>query len=279
VLELKNVSAGYGKADIIHNITLAAVAGQNISIIGANGCGKSTLLKVIAGLLPYSGNITLAGGDLSKMRRAEISRNIAMLSQMSPLQFSYTVFDTVMMGRYVHKKSTFFIPGLLRRQHKSVGMENPKADFSHFAQRDAHDTAIVEQCLRSVDMLDMHGHDITQLSGGQLQRVFLARTLAQDPHIILLDEPTNHLDLRYQIELIDYLRTWATKNNRIVVGVMHDINHAMRLGDYIIAMQAGSIVAQGISTKVLTPKLLQDIYGINVAGYMQETLRRWDGVR
>lgn len=251
MLKLTNVCAGYGGVDVIHDISLEIAPGENMSIIGANGCGKSTLLKVIAGLLPYRGEITLAGKPLHRIKRRDLSAKIAMLSQMSPLYYSYNVYDTVMMGRYVHSTSSLLPPSRADRE-------------------------MVELCLKSVDMLAEQDRDITKLSGGQLQRVFLARTLAQDPQIILLDEPTNHLDLKFQIEILDYLINWARDNNRAIVGVLHDINHAMRLSEYIVAMLAGKITKQGKGT--ISDELLQTVYDVDVAGYMRNTLAVWDNI-
>jgi len=249
VLVLKNVSAGYGGIDVIHNISLEIVLGQNLSIIGPNGCGKSTLLKVMAGLLPYKGEILLNGQHVNRLKRKQISVKIAMLSQIAPMYFSYSVYDTVMMGRYVHGGGFFGAPS-------------------------KKDKEVVESCLKSVDMFDVKEKDITKLSGGQLQRVYLARTLAQDPSVILLDEPTNHLDLKYQIELLDYLSRWATEGNRAIVGVLHDINHAMGLSEYVLAMKKGKIMAYG--KNIITGALLKDIYDVDVARYMRQLLEAWE---
>jgi len=248
MLNLKNVCAGYGDKDVIKNISLDIQLGQNLSIIGPNGCGKSTLLKVMVGLLHYKGDVLLDGKYLNRMKRGEISAKVAMLSQMSPIYFSYSVYDAVMMGRYVHGKS--FLGGI-----------------------SVTDKEMILKCLKIVDMLDEKDRDITKLSGGQLQRVFLARTLAQDPDIILLDEPTNHLDLKYQIELIDYLKTWARENNRAIVGVLHDLNQAIRLSEDVLVMRGGEIVAHG--SDILTADLLEDVYEIDVAGYMKNVLSHW----
>ena len=244
MLSLKNVSAGYGAGDVLKDITLEITPGQKLSIIGPNGCGKSTLLRVMAGLLPYTGEISLNGKTLKKMPRNQVAAKIAMLSQMSPISFSYTAYDTVMMGRYARNKTMLGIP-------------TPE------------DKQITEDCLKTVDMFSERDKDITKLSGGQLQRVFLARTLAQEPEIILLDEPTNHLDLKYQIELIDYLQ----ETRRAVVGVLHDINQAMRLSRDFLVLKNGSILARG--RDVPTDELLYDAYGIDVADYMRESFRKW----
>jgi len=259
MLTLKNVCAGYGGGDVVRNVSLHVKSNENLAIIGPNGCGKTTLLKTIVRLLPFRGEILLSGKSIRKMKQREISRNIAMLSQISGIYFSYTVFDTVMMGRYLHAKDRF------------LGLPSDE------------DREFVTQCLKAVDLLGERDREITKLSGGQLQRVFLARTLAQDPEIILLDEPTNHLDLRYQAELIEYLKEWSSCGNRAVVGVLHDLNLAMRLCDYaggtggnILVMKDGEARAYGKTGEVVTCGLLESVYDMDVAGYMVDSLKMWE---
>jgi len=253
MLALENVSAGYGETDVIRNITMKV--NGNLSIIGPNGCGKTTLLKTIANILPYRGGMEMSGKTFKNMNRREISLNIAMLSQQPGIYFSYSVFDTVMMGRYLHIKKR--ITG------------NPVKE----------DNDIVIQSLEAVNMLAEKNRDITKLSGGQLQRVFLARALAQQPRIILLDEPTNHLDLKCQIEIIEYLKKWANEGNRAVIGVMHDINLAVRLSDHLIVMKEGVIQADGNADEIIACGLLDEVYEMNVAEYMKESLEKWTNIR
>ena len=255
MLSLTNISLGYGNGDVVNDVSFTLNAGENLSIIGPNGCGKTTLLKAIAGLLPFRGEVELGGKSTRKMKHKEIASKIAMLSQITGVYFTYSVFDTVMMGRYLHIKD------------KLLGI--PSDD----------DKAHVRRCLETVDLWAEKDREITTLSGGQLQRVFLARTLAQEPEIILLDEPTNHLDLKYQVELIEYLRSWAAPGNRAVVGVLHDINLAMRLSDKLLIMKAGRIQALGKTDEIVTGALLRQTYGIDVAGYMRESMKVWEGVR
>jgi iron complex transport system ATP-binding protein len=116
---------------------------------------------------------------------------------------------------------------------------------------------------------------IDELSGGQLQRVFLARTLAQTPEVILLDEPTNHLDLKYQIELLRYLKTWVKENNTILVSVFHDLNLARHFGDTAIIMDNGTIAGGGTIEETLNSDSLQSVYGIDIRGFMLESLEKW----
>ena len=250
MLSLNNVSAGYDGVEIISNISFEAK--DCLSIIGPNGCGKSTLLKTIANILPYKGKIELQGKPFNKMKRREISINIAMLSQQPSIYFSYSVFDTVMMGRYLHIKGRI--------------SDNPTKE----------DKAIVIKSLEAVSLLAEKDKDITKLSGGQLQRVFLARALAQEPQIILLDEPTNHLDLKCQIEIIDYLKKWAADGNRVIIGVLHDINLAMLLSDDMLVMNNGKIQSVGKASNIISEGLLDKVYEMDVAKHMRTSLKKWD---
>ncbi len=251
---LRDVSVSYGKFEAVKNITLEVETNQNLSIIGPNGCGKTTLLKAIASILPFKGNIEIDGKPIQKMKQKEISKKIALMSQFSGIYFSYSVFDTVMMGRYLHSKDGLFgIPSEIDREK-------------------------VTQCLRALDLLNLKDKEITQLSGGQLQRVLLARTLVQEPEIILLDEPTNHLDLKYQIELIEYLRDWSIEGNHSVIGVLHDINLAMRLSDNVMIMKDGVCAANGNANETLTSQLLQDVYDVDVANFFSTSLKKWQSI-
>lgn len=251
MLTLNNVSAGYGGVDVVKNVSFKINGGENLSIVGPNGCGKTTLLKAIANLLPFKGEIAIENKSFSKMNRREISLKIAMMSQQQGLYFAYSVFDTVMMGRYLHLKDRFL------------------------ARPTQQDKELVLESLKAVGLADEKDKMITKLSGGQLQRVFLARTLVQQPDIILLDEPTNHLDLKCQIELIEYLKTWSHEGNRAVVGVLHDINMAMRLSDRILVMKEGQIQALGNADEIISSGHLDKVYELDVARYMRSSLERW----
>ena len=193
----------------------------------------------------------MLGKPLSSMKQREISLNIAMLSQQPNIYFSYSVFDTVMMGRYLYIKDRL--------------SGNPSKE----------DKDVVARSLEAVNLFEEKDRDITQLSGGQLQRVFLARTLAQEPRIILLDEPTSHLDLKCQIEVIDYLKKWEKEGNRAVVGVLHDVNLAMRLSSRFIVMKNGEIQANDNAEDIIADGLLNRVYEMDVAEYMRASLKNW----
>ena len=255
MLELDKITTGYGEKDIIRNISFGVDVGECLGIIGPNGCGKTTLFKTITNILPYTGEIKLDGQSTRKMKPRQIAAKIAMLSQLPGVYFSYTVFDTVMMGRYLHIKD------------RLLGL--PAAE----------DKAQVMHCLEAVGLAKEKDSEITKLSGGQLQRVFLARTLAQEPQIILLDEPTNHLDLKYQIELIEYLKIWVQGGHRAVIGVLHDLNLALSLSDKLLVMKEGTVQAYGQASETISCGLLEETYEIDVAGHMRKTLSFWNGVR
>lgn len=251
MLTLKNVSAGYNGFDVISNINLNVSEGENLCILGPNGCGKTTLIKTIAGILPHKGSIKIDGTAISSMKRTDVAKKIAVMSQISNIYFSYTVYETVLLGRYLHMKNSIF--------------KEPTAKDRDYA----------DKCLKAVDLLSLKNKQISTLSGGQLQRVYLARTLAQEPSIILLDEPTNHLDLKNQSELIEFLRGWSKEAGHTVIGVLHDLNLAMKLADNVLLLDKGNIAAYGKTEDVISSNIMNNVYDMDVTGYMIDSLKQW----
>lgn len=253
-LELENVSVGYETTEVIHQISFSLEEGACLAILGPNGSGKTTLLRALAGLLPAEGSIRICGQELHSLKRAQLSRKVAMMSQFTGAALPYTVYETVLLGRYLHMQ-----PGL-------------------FSRPAPEDIRVVEQCIEAVGLSGMEKMEVTELSGGQLQRVFLARTLAQEPSIILLDEPTSHLDLRYQTELVDYLKTWGALEGHTVIGVLHDLSLALRLADTMLFLKEGKIVSFGPLKEAVSYRLLEQVYGMDVSGYLHESLRQLEEV-
>ncbi len=251
MIELKSVRAGYGGQDVIFDISCRFETGVNCCLLGPNGCGKTTLLRAMSGLIPHSGEIRIDGERIESMPRRRIAAKIAVMSQINTIYFPYTVYDTVMLGRYLHMK---------------------RGPFGGAGERDRETVA---RCLATTGLTDFADRLVSELSGGQLQRVFLAHTLAQEPDTILLDEPTNHLDVRHQIELIDYLKAWTADGRHSVIGVFHDVNLALRLTDRVLFMKDGRLLCGGRFAEIASRAFLSGLYGMDIAGYMIESLSSW----
>jgi len=250
MLEVRDLFAGYNGADVICNISFRAEGGESLCVLGPNGCGKSTLLKSIARVINYRGIVSMNGEDISTLPRKELAKKIALLNQSASVYFPYTVYETVSMGRYAYSQG--FLKNL-----------------------SAADTEIIENILIKLDIWDIRERMIDELSGGTLQRVFLARTLAQTPGLILLDEPANHLDLKHQIELLNFLKAWVKENNKTLISVFHDLNLARLFCDTAIVLNNGTIAAAGKIDEVLNSGILSEVYGIDIPAFMRESLEGW----
>ena len=260
---VQNLSAWYGKRRpgsreqyTLRDISFTVPAGRSLGILGPNGSGKTTLLRALTGILPAEGEIQILGTPLSLMKRREIACCCAVMSQFFPTGFSYTVRETVEMGRYARKKTG-----------------------SISSDREAVDRSLAETGLQ-----DLQNRPITSLSGGQLQRVFFARTLAQETPILLLDEPTSSLDLKYQAELSGLLAKWKQGKTTLPDGrcvqntlicICHDLSLALDLSDDLLFVKDGVLAAAGRKEAILSEPLLSEIYGMNVPKYMLRTQKIW----
>ena len=251
MLKIKNLYSGYDDVDIIKDISIEVNKGENLFIIGPNGCGKSTLLKSIANVINYRGNIKIDDKEVSSFDRKTLAKKVGLMSQISEIHFPYTVYETVSLGRYPYTKGFF----------SSLSKEDIK---------------IVLDNIEKVGLTKEKDKMITDLSGGQLQRVFLAKLFSQDPDIILLDEPTNHLDYKYQIELLEYVKIWSKSKNKIVVGVLHDLNLVHNFADNVIMLDKGVIVSKGKTKEVLNGFKLKDVYDIDIKEFMLKALNKWN---
>jgi iron complex transport system ATP-binding protein len=250
MLEIKNLWSGYNGVDVLKDITLTAKPGEILCIAGPNGCGKTTLLKAAARLLPYRGSVTLEGKELSGLPRKALARNIALMGQNAQVYFPYSVYDTVSQGRYPYSGGFF----------KSLSKE---------------DGEIINRVIEQLELSGIRDRMITELSGGQLQRVFLARTLVQDPDLILLDEPTTHLDLKHQSEILEYLSLWARENGKTAVTALHDLNLVRHFAGSAALMWEGKLAAWGSPGEVLNARTLEKIYSMDIRAFMLESLAKW----
>lgn len=251
MLEVKELSCGYGNDTVVKDVSFSVRDGEILAITGPNGCGKTTLLRALCGIIPYkAGSALIDGKEIHSMSREELSMNAALLSQTGAGgEYSdFTVRETVALGRYA----------------KNKGFGSDKTD-----------EAAAEKYMKKTDTLSFADSVITELSGGQLQRVLLARAFAQEPKIIFLDEPANHLDLKRQIELIEMLKAWAA-DGKSVVGVFHDLNLAAELSDRIMVMNEGRTELLDSSENICRSEKLNKIYGFDIRAYMQKTLKKWE---
>jgi iron complex transport system ATP-binding protein len=250
MIEVAGLGAGYGGRDVVQDICFTAAGGEILAVLGTNGCGKSTLLKAMGRIIGYRGFVAIDRRDIAGFSRRDTAKKIALLGQSAQVCFPYTVEETVSLGRYAHGEG--FFPRLSRE-----------------------DERVVAAALERLDLASLKDRMIDELSGGQLQRVFLAKTIVQNPALILLDEPTNHLDLKTQIELLTYLKNWVRETGKTLIGVFHDLNLVQHFGDTALLMKQGRIAAWGAVDAVFTGDILQEVYGIDVLGFMQESLSKW----
>ena len=250
MIEVKNIYCGYENKKIIKDLSFNVNNGENLCIVGPNGCGKSTLLKSIANIIEYEGSVKIDNKEVSSFSRIDLAKKVALMSQMSQIYFPYTVYDTVSLGRYAYSKGVF-------------------------SKLSLTDKRIIVDSMKKVGIYELKDKLITELSGGQLQRVFLAKIFAQDPDIILLDEPTNHLDFKNQIDLLENLNEWVKTNNKIVIGVLHDLNLVQYFADKVLMIQSGKVVSYGRPEDVLKGEILNDIYGMDIKEFMVNILQKW----
>ena len=223
-----------GGTEILHGIDFTAGDRSLVGVIGPNGSGKSTLLKCIYRVLkPSEGAVFVDGQPLSEYRVRDSAKKIAVLAQHNFYNFEFTVQDVVLMGRAPHKRA-------LER--------DSAADFK-----------IVHEAMERVGVAPLRDRLFSTLSGGEQQRVLLARALAQQTPCLILDEPTNHLDIKYQLELLDLVRSL----DRTVIAAIHDLNIAAMYCDTIFVMQSGHIVAAGAPRDVLTRSLIRSVYEVD----------------
>ena len=238
-LKVENISFYYGARRILENIRFSAEKGDFIGIIGPNGSGKTTLLRIINNLLkPAEGAVLLDGREVSKMREKEIAKRISSVPQNPTVNFDFSVWDIVMMGRYPH--------------------------LGRLSIEDERDEEIVSRCMKLTNIQHLANRSVTEVSGGELQRILIARALAQEARILLLDEPTSNLDINYQIEIMDLLRDLTLKKGITVICTMHDLNLAARYCEMLILLSNGRIRAIGRPEEVITRDNIKETFGIDV---------------
>ena len=250
MLRANHVTVRYGDRAVVDDVSFRLREGQWLMLAGPNGAGKSTLIEAIAQGVPCTGSIEWAGEDVRALKPAQLARRIGVLSQRNTVGYAYTVEEVVGLGRYAYSHG--FLSG-----------------------RRGEDRDRVDQALEMTGLADLRRASMLTLSGGEMQRVFLAQVFAQDPRVLILDEPANHLDLNYQQQIFSLIRGWLETPGRAVLSVVHDLSLARRYGTHAILMHRGKSVAQGVIGDVMTPQNLDGVYGMDVAAWMGELLSQW----
>lgn len=250
MLNVQNVSVILGKKEIIRGLSLTVCSGQWWMICGPNGAGKSTLLRAVSGAIPYRGEIIWNGKDRRSIKPRDWAKGVGLLSQRHPADYAFTVEETVRMGRYAHSS------GLFRSQ-------------------DAEANEKVAAALRCTGLWEMRERSLLTLSGGELQRVFLAQVFAQSPKLLMLDEPANHLDPSYQKQLFSLIGEWMQTEGRAVITVVHDLNLVSAFGTHALLMRDGQVIAQGVKESVMTAGYLNAAYGMDVQAWMRTLAQSW----
>lgn len=239
-MDIKEVTFSYDKKrDTLQRIDSSIDIGKVTTIIGPNGCGKSTLLGVLSNHhQPQNGDVLLDGKSLREFKPKELAKRLAVVHQQNNAPSDMTVEKLTAYGRIPYK--------------------------SFFASSTEEDEEAIEWALASTNLLDKRHMPIDSLSGGQMQRVWIAMALTQQTPYLFLDEPTTYLDIFYQYELLELVRSLNKEHGMSIVMVLHDINQAIKYSDVIIVMKDGQIAAKGKPEEIITAELIQDIYGVNV---------------
>jgi iron complex transport system ATP-binding protein len=235
VLTVENMSFNYGRSWALRGIDLRVHGSEIVGILGPNGSGKTTLLKIMDGILtPHDGEVLVRGKSLLGMRRAEIAKELAMVSQESHFRFEFSVLEVVLMGRFPH-----------------LGKLQFEGD---------RDVQVALSALEATHTRDLAERSIHSISGGEKQRVLIARALAQEPRVILLDEPTAFLDLKYKREMFQLISSLSADKGLAVVVVTHDVDLSAQYCHRLVLLKNGQVYRSGDPASVVTPANIQAVY-------------------
>jgi len=234
-LKVRDVEFGYTSVPILKDVCIELAESEVLGVVGPNGAGKSTLIRCIDRILkPQRGSILLDGRDINEMRLMELAKRMGYVPQSTSQIFPATVFDTVLMGRRPH-----------------LGWRSSEKDEEK-----------VLDVLQMLNIENLAMRDINELSGGQQQKVFIARALVQEPDVLLLDEPTSNLDIRHQLEVMEIITSIVREKKISAIMAIHDLNLASRYADRIVMLNGGTIIDAGNPSSVLTPENIKQVYGV-----------------
>ncbi len=239
MLKIQNLFVDYGTRRVLHDVSFEVKSGETLALIGPNGAGKSTLMRAVSGVIPIAnGHVRTNGDDFAALSTLQRARYVATVPQAVSLPPAFTVWETVLFGR------------------------TPYLGF--LGQPSQNDEEITRQSLARVSALPLAERRVGELSGGEQQRVLLARALCQSTPILLMDEPTAHLDLQYQVSLLELVHELAHKDHLAVLIALHDLNLAAHYADRVALMVAGKIKAMGTPQEVLQSEIIEEAYCLPV---------------
>ena len=250
MLTVNNLSIRYGDTTIVDDVSFQVEPGQWLMIVGPNGAGKTTIISAVSQGVPYTGEVLFEGKNIKKYKSREMARNIGVLTQNHYVGYGFTVEEVIRLGRYAHA------PGLL-----TGGRDEGEAK--------------VQAAIEKTGMAPYLNQSVLTLSGGELQRAFLAQLFAQDPRLLMLDEPTNHLDLIYQKQVFALVKEWLRETGGAVVSVVHDLSLARAYGTHALLMRKGKIISSGEIQEVMTPENLNEVYSMAVYAWMRGLYGQW----
>ena len=251
MLEVRDLTVRFGEHTVVDQVSFSLPEGRWLMLIGPNGAGKSTIVNAVAQSVGYTGTIFFCGADVHRMRPTELARNIGILAQNHSVGYSFTVEEVVRLGRYS------YAPGIFSR-HSDLDEEN------------------VQRALDLTGIRPLMEQSVLTLSGGELQRTFLAQLLAQNPRLLILDEPTNHLDLVYQKQVFALIREWLAEPGRTVISVVHDLSLARAYGTDALLLNGGRAVYSGSIEGAFAPETLNAVYSMDVREWMRSLLEQWE---
>jgi iron complex transport system ATP-binding protein len=234
----------------VNRVSFSLHENQWLMLVGPNGAGKSTIVNAVSQGAPYTGSITSKGRELAKMKPAQLARRLGVLSQARFVAYAFSVGEIVKLGRYAYSTGIFSAPG-------------------------GEEEVSVQNALDITGMRPFEKQSVLTLSGGELQRTFLAQVFAQDPEVLILDEPTNHLDLAYQKQVFALIGAWAKKPGKAVISVVHDLSLARAFGTDVLLLDKGSVCSMGKPGHVLTRENLEKVYAMDVYAWMRDMLSNW----
>ncbi|MGD9124337.1 MAG: ABC transporter ATP-binding protein [Desulfarculaceae bacterium] len=236
-LTAKNIHCAYNGRPVLYGIDVEVSQGEVLAVAGPNGAGKTTLLKCLLAVLPLQGGEVLVdGAPLSEMDGRTRARRLAYVPQATPAKFPISVFDAVLLGR---------------RPYLGWRPSN-------------NDLQLTDEILKTMGLEALAGHDFDRLSGGEKQKVILARAFAQEALYMLLDEPTSNLDLKHQLEVLELVRTRVKRRGIGAIVAIHDLNLAIRFADRVLLLNRGEIFANGSAEEVLTSSNIREVYEVDV---------------